>query len=42
MVSPSGVSKTLILSSDPDELCNRLLLLLDKIIITRKASWKKF
>ena len=27
MVSASGVSKTIILSSDPDELCNRIKLL---------------
>ena len=26
----SGISKTLFLSSDPDELCNRLKLLLEK------------
>ena len=30
MVSASGVSKTIFLSSDPDELCNRLKLLLQK------------
>ena len=30
MVSASGVSKTMILSSDPDELCNRLKLLLQE------------
>ena len=30
MVSASGVSKTIILSSDPDELCNRLKLLLQE------------
>ena len=30
MVSASGVSKTIILSSDPDKLCNRLKLLLQK------------
>ena len=29
-VSASGVSNTIILSSDPDELCNRLKLLLQK------------
>ena len=30
MVSGSGVSKTIFLSSDPDELCNRLILLLQE------------
>ena len=35
MVPGSGVSKTVFLSSDPDELCDKF-----KIIITRKASWK--
>ena len=30
MVSASGVSKTIFLSSDPDELCNRLKLILQK------------
>ena len=30
IVSASGVSKTIFLSSDPDELCNRLKLLLQK------------
>ena len=30
MVSASGVSKTILLSSDPDELCNRLKLLLQE------------
>ena len=30
MVSASGVSKTIILSSDPDELCDRLKLLLQE------------
>ena len=30
MVSASGVSKTIFLSSDPDELCNRLKLLLQQ------------
>ena len=30
MVSVSGVSKTIFLSSDPDELCNRLKLLLQE------------
>ena len=35
MVSASGVSKTKLLSSDPDEICNRLQLLLQG-----KASWK--
>ena len=30
MVSASGVSKTIFLSSDPDELCNRLKLLLQE------------
>ena len=30
MVSPSGVSKTMILSSDPDELCNRIKLILQE------------
>ena len=30
MVSASAVSKTVFLSSDPDELCNRLKLLLQK------------
>ena len=30
MVSASGVSKTIFLSSDPDELCDRLKLLLQK------------
>ena len=30
MVSASGVSRTIFLSSDPDELCNRLKLLLQK------------
>ena len=30
MVSASGVSKTILLSSDPDELCNRLNLLLQE------------
>ena len=30
MVSASGVSKTIILSSDPDKLCNRLKLLLQE------------
>ena len=29
-VSASGVSKTILLSSDPDELCNRLKLLLQE------------
>ena len=31
MVSASGVSKTIFLSSDPDELCARLKLLLHEI-----------
>ena len=31
MVSASGVSKTIFLSSDPDELCNRLKILLQEI-----------
>ena len=30
MVSASGVSKTIFLSSDPDKLCNRLKLLLQE------------
>ena len=30
MISASGVSKTIFLSSDPDELCNRLKLLLQE------------
>ena len=30
MVSASGVSKTIFLSSDPDELCNRFKLLLQE------------
>ena len=30
IVSASGVSKTIFLSSDPDELCNRLKLLLEE------------
>ena len=30
MVSASGVSKTIFLSCDPDELCNRLKLLLQE------------
>ena len=30
MVSASGVSKTKLLSSDPDEICNRLQLLLQE------------
>ena len=30
MVSASGVSKTIFLTSDPDELCNRLKLLLQE------------
>ena len=30
MVSASGISKTIFLSSDPDELCNRLKLLLQE------------
>ena len=30
MVSASGVSKTIFLSSDPNELCNRLKLLLQE------------
>ena len=30
MVSASGVSKTIILSSNPDKLCNRLKLLLQE------------
>ena len=30
MVSASGVSKTIFLSSDPDELCERLKLLLQE------------
>ena len=30
MVSSSGVSKTIFLSSDPDELCNRLKMLLQE------------
>ena len=30
LVSASGVSKTIFLSSDPDELCNRLKLLLQE------------
>ena len=30
MVSASGVSKTILLSSDPDELCDRLKVLLRK------------
>ena len=30
MVSASGVSKTIFLSSDPDELCNRLKFLLQE------------
>ena len=30
MVSASGVSKTIFLSSDPDELCDRLRLLLQE------------
>ena len=30
IVSPSGVSKTIFLSSDPDESCNRLKLLLQE------------
>ena len=30
MVSASAVSKTIFLSSDPDELCNRLKLLLQE------------
>ena len=30
MISASGVSKTMFLSSDPDELCNRLKLLLQE------------
>ena len=30
MVSASGVSKTIFLSSDPDELCDRLKLLLQE------------
>ena len=31
MVSSSGISNTIFLSSDPDELCNRLKLLLQEI-----------
>ena len=31
MVSASNVSKTIILSSDPNELCNRLKVLVQKI-----------
>ena len=30
MVSASGISKTIVSSSDPDELCNRLKLLLQE------------
>ena len=30
MVSASGVSKTIILSSDPDESCNRIKLILQE------------
>ena len=30
LVSASGVSKTIILSTDPDEVCNRLKLILQK------------
>ena len=30
MISASGVSKTIILSSDPDEICNRIKLLLQE------------
>ena len=36
IVSASSVSKTIILSSDPNELCNRLRLLL------KKTCWKYF
>ena len=37
MVSASGISKTIFLSSDPNEICDRL-----KIIIARKTCWKQF
>ena len=30
MISASGISKTIILSSDPEEVCNRLKLLLQE------------
>ena len=33
-IMASGISKTIILSSDPNELCDRL-----KIIIRRKTWW---
>ena len=36
-ITASGFTKTIILSSNPDELCNRLRLLLQK-----KTSWKQF
>ena len=47
IVPASGVSKTIFLSSDPDELCNRLKLLLQErkagnnseIIVPRKAGY---
>ena len=43
LVSASGVSKTIFLSSDPDELCYRLTLLLQqkKLVIILKKLLKK-
>ena len=38
MVSASGVSKTIFLSSDPDELCNRLKLLLQEKHVGYKSD----
>ena len=37
MVSASGVSKTIFLSSDPDKLCNRL-----KLLLQEKQAGKNF
>ena len=38
MVSASGVSKTIFLSSDLDELCNRLKLLLQEILAANNSD----
>ena len=42
-IMASGISKTIILSSDPDELCDRLKLLLQSSsIITPNYQWILF
>ena len=39
MISASSVSKTLFLSSDPDELCNRLKILLKERQAGNNSDW---